>query len=229
MGWARGASFSLVSLTSFHRVNTVILSSLPLPLSLSDSPFPYPSPLSPSPSLSLSLSRFLFVSLSYTHLLIKPKHTWKRSGKFFLTNAYPAPSGCRASRCRMTLTAREKVAGWSRRLFVTSCLPGPSRSPLPRSWSRERLLHLFFFSPPAIQGSVALSQLKKRHEINVMSMAFFSWNPKALSQSHLAWCSHPLTVQWEWDGGCLSGNTVSMWCPLVAGRCIHSSAFRFFS
>ena len=61
-----------------------------------------------------------------------------------------------------------------------------------------------------------------------MSMAFFSWNPKALSQSHLAWCSHPLTVQWEWDGGCLSGNTVSMWCPLVIGRCIHSSPFRFF-
>lgn len=43
-----------------------------------------------------------------------------------------------------------------------------------------------FHSSPAFQDSVTLSQLKKRHEINVMSMAFSHETPKALSQSHLA-------------------------------------------
>lgn len=36
------------------------------------------------------------------------------------------------------------------------------------------------FFVPAIQGSVALSQLKKRHEINVMSMAFSHETPRHL-------------------------------------------------
>lgn len=145
MGWARGASFSLVSLTSFHIVNTVILSSLPLPLSLSDSPFPYPSPPLLLP-LCLSLSCFLFVSLSHTHTCLSNPNTRESAVEsFFWLTFILRRRSHRASRRRMTLTAREKVAGWSRRLFVTGCLPGPSRSPLPRSWSRERLLHLFLF------------------------------------------------------------------------------------
>ena len=114
MGWARGASFSLVSLTSFHIVNTVILSSLPLPLSLSDSPFPYPSPplsLSLSFSLSLSLSFCLSLSLSHTHThtcLSNPNTRESAVESFFLTNVYPAPSKATARLAAEWLLQRGK-------------------------------------------------------------------------------------------------------------------------
>lgn len=74
MGWARGASFSLVSLTSFHIVNTVILSSLPH--SLSDPPTP------PLPHLSLLFSFCLFFMRT---LAIRPKHTQSAVESFWLT------------------------------------------------------------------------------------------------------------------------------------------------
>ena len=229
MGWARGASFSLVSLTSFHRVNTVILSSLPLPLSLSDSPFPYPSPLSPSPSLSLSLSRVFFSSLFHTHTCLSNPNTRENAVESFFWLTLILHRRAAARLAVEWLLQRGKKLLADRVAYSSPVVFLAHLDPRCLEAEAENVCFIyFFFSPPAIQGSVALSQLKKRHEINVMSMAFFSWNPKALSQSHLAWCSHPLTVQWEWDGGCLSGNTVSMWCPLVAGRCIHSSAFRFF-
>lgn len=92
-----------------------------------------------------------------------------RSGKF-RTGVYPS---------LLTLKNRSK--------FVADHVTNLSLwIPAPSALEGQKKNHLFNFFCPAFWSSVALSQLEKRHEINVMSMAFSHETPKALSQSHLA-------------------------------------------
>ena len=143
MGWVRGASFSLVSLTSFHIVNTVILSSSSLLLSLSD-----------SPSLPPSFFLVFFLSLFHTHTCYQTQTLVQRSGKF-LTNIYPAA---------MSRPSVEWLLKWGKscKLIMSQichcCLPGLSIPAACALKPKRRCLFHFFSCYPGLCGTKSVKK-----------------------------------------------------------------------
>lgn len=155
-GMSRGCFFLVVSLMFFYIANTVVFYIL----------------------FSHRLLTFVFFFFSFfTPQPQTLKAQWKLSDwhpSFSVEGLSPF--------CWMTLKNRSKsVADCVTYLSLLSFWPLD-----PSSMCLQGKAKCLFHSFPAFQDSVALSQLKKRHEINVMSVAFSHETPKALSQSHLA-------------------------------------------
>lgn len=106
---------------------------------------------------------------------IKLKQLEQRSGKF-LTNTFFPPSFFGPSCPSESWKKRDCAAVCHRvvfpRLSISAALLPPS--------GRQKNVSLVFFCGEGltIQASAALSQLRKRHEINVMSMVFCGETPR---------------------------------------------------
>lgn len=124
---------------------------------------------------SLPSSLVFCLSLFHTHTCYQTQtHTWSAVESFSLT--FPPPL---LSRCLLPVKPLLRKKYVADHVTFLSLLSFWSLDFGGLGLAAEAKMSVSFFSQ-GIQGSVALSQLKKRHEINVMSMAFSRETPRHL-------------------------------------------------